>query len=99
MGDLTEITMSALAATPAMMLVSALFPVFAWVLGIILTVIGVLKAVEAYFDNHDLLGYVIGFVTMSFGIASEFATVDGLAVLIVCALIIDPILGIIKHYA
>jgi predicted outer membrane lipoprotein len=91
--------MSALAATPAMMLVSALFPDFAWILGMILTSIGVLKAVEAYHDEHDLLGYVIGFVTMSFGIASEFATVEGLGVLVLCALIIDPFLGIIKHYA
>jgi hypothetical protein len=96
MNDLTEIAISALIASPVMMAIAAVAPDYAWVIGVVLMLWGILSDVRAYLEKHDLKGYVIGTVTLAFGIATELASVEQLVYLVILAVIWGAFWALIK---
>ena len=85
--DLTEMAIAALVASPIITVASHVAPEYAWAFGVMLMAWGILSDVRAYLDNHDLKGYVIGTVTLIFGIATEFASLDDLVKMTIFAVL------------
>ena len=99
MTDLSEITISALIASPIMMATAAVVPQYAWALGLILILLGILSATRAYLDCHDLKGYILGGITFLFGVATEFASFEALTYMTLLAIVIDAFIGLAEKYA
>lgn len=99
MADLTEITISALIASPIMMAMAAVVPQYAWALGLILILLGIMSVARAYLDCHDLKGYILGGITFTFGVATELASFEILVYMTFLAIGIDAVIGLIEKYS
>jgi uncharacterized membrane protein HdeD (DUF308 family) len=98
MGDLTKMVIGAMVASPTFMVLAVIQPELALVLGIGLSLVGVITLIQAFREYDNFVEYVVGVLTLAFGITIEFATIEDLARLIVLAVVIDVAIGIVDKY-
>ena len=94
MEELTHTAVAGLSASIPLMLLTALWPELGWIIGAILTAIGVLSLIVAHVQDSDS-GSLFAVLTLGFGLAVEFAPLEILVLLLAVAIVVDALLVLI----
>lgn len=97
--NLTGIAIGALVAAPIMMAAAIVAPEIAWMLGILLILLGVATVAKAFMDRGDAEEYVAGLVVAVFGLLTEVTSIEGLVYLTIIAVLVDAVFGAAERFS